>query len=281
MKVKLYITSKKHRVDFIGDYASTLKANFDVVGDLCDADILLVLGIWDPAASRWARRARKMGVPYVVIPLGDLSAWNTRTPIVRRTAQTLLFANPLVRHAQGLVATNQAEKKRLDDIRWNRHVTLITDYLFSSATTLEAMVAEYLSMADKTLADYDAKTRKRIWSRVEDIAQNHDDTPEKTLLFQLLLVRNRMPHKNIPPDELEKTYNLLMADNYDEDLLNHLVHRARLDAFAASLWQVLGQRHALGEGFMPSPPKKGRLAQKIASYVKPRPTLTHRGQAIG
>lgn len=270
MKVKLHITDKKHQVDFITDYVSTLKARFDVVSDLCDADILLVFGVWSHSASRLAHKALRMGIPYIVVPLGDLSAWNLRTPLAARAMQTLLFANRFVRRAQGLVATNHAEKVRLDDIRWNRHVTFIADYLFSSATDQETMVDDYQKLMARVLDKCDDDTRRRTRARVDAIAQDSDDKPEKRLLFQLLLIEGRMPHENIPAGELEKMYDLLMADNYDEDVLNQLIRRARLGAFAASLWQVLAQLRHLGEGFMPSPPKSGRLSRRIASYVRPR-----------
>ncbi len=272
MKVKFYITNKKRRVDFIADYVSTLKARFDMASDLSDADMLLVFGIWDYSASRLARKALRMGIPYIAVPLGDLSAWNLRTPLASRAMQTVLFANRLVRHAQGLIATNHAEKKRLDEIKWNRHVSLVTDYLFSSSTDQETMVGDYRNVMDRVLEKYDDNTRRLARARADAIAQNSDDTPEKRLLFQLMLIKGRMPHENVPSGQLEKMYTLLMADDYDEDTLCLLIHRARLDAFAASLWHVLAQLHQLGEGFMPSPPADDRLSRRIASYVRPRPS---------
>ena len=44
---------------------------------------LLLLGGWDYKLSRTAHKAKRIGVPYVIVPLGDLSPWNLKHPLSR------------------------------------------------------------------------------------------------------------------------------------------------------------------------------------------------------
>ena len=53
-------------------YIETLQQRLDIADNIEDADVVLFLGAWSYQGFRLAQRSRKMGIPYIVCPLGDI-----------------------------------------------------------------------------------------------------------------------------------------------------------------------------------------------------------------
>ena len=106
-----------------------------------------------------------------------------------------------------------------------------------------------------------AEHERRLQAQIADMS---DDL----ICRQLLTIYARIPHRDIPREAIDKLHQLLMADNYDEDLLAKEIGQLRLTSFSASLFQSMRDITQLTEGFMPLPPKEGKLAKRISRYVR-------------
>ena len=80
MNVYLFIDRRKKSVDVHGEYAQLLREGCEAADTLAEADVVHLLGAWSFKAARIARRARRMGIPYMVTPLGAVSPWNRTHP---------------------------------------------------------------------------------------------------------------------------------------------------------------------------------------------------------
>ena len=85
MKVNLFISKHKKTLKMYLPYIEALQQKFDITGNLVDADIVMILGAWTRQGAQLARMSRKMGIPYIVCPLGDLSERNCRNPHFKRS----------------------------------------------------------------------------------------------------------------------------------------------------------------------------------------------------
>ena len=80
MNVYLFIDRRKKSVDVHGEYAQLLREGCETADTLAEADVVHLLGAWSFKAARIARCARRMGIPYMVTPLGAVSPWNRTHP---------------------------------------------------------------------------------------------------------------------------------------------------------------------------------------------------------
>lgn len=94
------------------------------------------------------------------------------------------------------------------------------------------------------------------------------DQTKDAIITQIMQIRSRMPHKNIPQKYLDDLHTLLYADNYDEDAINKELANLKLSSYAASVFQAMKEKTGLTEGFMPLPAKKGWKSKKILKYIK-------------
>ena len=125
MKVYLFISKHKKTLKMYLPYIEALQQKFDITSNLVDADIVMILGAWTRQGAQLARMSRKMGIPYIVCPLGDLSERNCRNPHFKRSLQTLMYQKAMYRHSDLIIATTPLEKAYLEKLGWNKHITLI------------------------------------------------------------------------------------------------------------------------------------------------------------
>ncbi len=91
---------------------------------------------------------------------------------------------------------------------------------------------------------------------------------KEPIIAQILQIKSRMPHQNIPQNYLDSLHTLLYADNYDEDAINEELQTLKLSGYAAAVFQAMTEKTGLTEGFMPLPAKKSRKSKEILKYVK-------------
>ena len=84
MKVFLFVSKQKKLYKMYMPYLDALNKQLDIVKQMADADIVLIVGAWTIKGAQLARQARKMGIPYIVCPLGDISERNCKNPRFRR-----------------------------------------------------------------------------------------------------------------------------------------------------------------------------------------------------
>lgn len=258
MKVYLFISKQKKLFKMYAPYLETLSHQLDVTQEMSDADIVLILGAWTMKGAQVGKKARKMGIPYIVCPLGDISERNRRNPYIKRNFQTWMYQKKLYQQAAIIIATTPMEKTYLEQLAWNEHIALIRNYSYSHLTSENAMVEDWYHADTSTLADFEK-------NKAEDIASKTKDA----IVAQIMQIQSRMPHKNIPQQYLDDLHDLLYADNYDEDTVNEELSKWKLTHYAASVFQAMTEKTGLTEGFMPLPSKKNRKSKEILRYVKP------------
>lgn len=238
-------------------YILALTCNLEVTTLMDDADVVIILGAWTQKGARVARQARKMRIPYLICPLGDISDRNRHNPGFKRSLQTVLYQKSMIKKAAAIIATTPLEQNYLLSLEWNKQVLLIRNYACSHLVSLQKMLETWIDSSKEVLNTFERVKAEAIVSlSVSPIVQ------------QILQIKSRMPHRNIPLSYLTDLHNLLYADNYDEDELAVEFKKLKISSYAASVFQVMSQKTGLTEGFMPISSKQGSLAKKIMKYVK-------------
>lgn len=262
MKAYLFISSQKKQYAMYQSYIDVLGKMCDISDSLADSDIVFIIGAWNPKGARLARKSCKMGIPYIVCPLGDLSERNRKTSWLKRTIQSAAYQRRMYRHANLILATTPMEKDNLMKLGWNKNVLLLRYCNYTKAITESEMTEDLQKTGAIVLSNFEQQKVEAIASQTKD-----------AIATQIMQIRSRMPHRNIPQNYFDELHTLLYADNYDEDALNAELASLKLSSFAASVFQAMTEKTGLTEGFMPLPPKKGRKSKQILKYVT---TLTYK-----
>lgn len=258
MKAYLFISSEKKQYAVFQAYLAALGKMCDITSALPEADIVLIIGAWSTKGALLARQSRKMGIPYIVCPLGDLSARNKKSPFLKRAIQVAAYQKRMCRNADLVIATTPMERDYLTRLGWSKGVILLRYFNYTHAITDGEMVATMREMGATTLTLFEQRKAEMIASKTQD-----------AIITQIMQIQSRMPHKNIPRKYLDDLHTLLYADNYDEDVLNAELSALKLTSFAASVFQAMSEETGLTEGFMPLPAKKGSKSKQILKYVSP------------
>ena len=257
MKVFLFVSKQKKLYKMYMPYLDALNKQLDIVKQMADADIVLIVGAWTIKGAQLARQARKMGIPYIVCPLGDISERNCKNPHFKRSLQTLMYQKKLYQKAHLLIATTPIEKTYLEKKAWNTNISLIRYFGYSHLTSENNMAEDWYHADTSTLSIFEQHKAEAIAAQTKD-----------AIIAQILQIQSRMPHQNIPQSYLDDLHDLLYADNYDEDAINEELAKLKLSDYAASVFQAMTEKTGLTEGFMPQPAKKGRKSKEILKYVK-------------
>lgn len=239
-------------------YIETLSKNLDITTtSMADADVVMLMGAWTMKGARLAKQARRMDIPYIVCPLGDLSEYNCKSPKLKRTLQKAIYLKTMCRKAEAVVATTPMEQEYLARQGWNKNVQLVRYFGYSHLATEQSTTDEWKATHASTLADHEKRKAEWIASLTQE-----------PIVAQIMQIKSRMPHKNIPQPYLDDLHALLYADNYDEDAVNEQLRKLKIDPFAASVFQAMTEKTGLTDGFMPLPAKKSRKSREILTYVK-------------
>ncbi len=257
MKVYLFISKQKQLYKMYLPYIEALHQKLDLTKQLADADIVLILGAWTMAGAQLARKSRKMGIPYIVCPLGDISERNRKNPRFKRSLQSAFYQKGMYRKADLIIATTPMEKDYLSKLGWNKNISLIRYFAYSHLTSEEATMEDWLNADETALANFERRKAEAIATKTQD-----------AIIAQIMQIQSRMTHKNIPQKYLDDLHALLYADDYDEDAINEELDKLKLSSYAASVFQAMTDKTGLTEGFMPLPAKKGRKSKEILRYVR-------------
>ena len=257
MRIYLFISKQKKMLQMYLPYIEALKQKFDICPSLADADIVLIFGAWTRKGAQLASKSRKMGIPYIVCPLGDISERNRRNPHLKRMLQTILYQKRMYRHANLLVASTPMERNYLMKLGWNNRIILTRYFGYSHLTTVDGMMHDGNDTSVTTLSDFEQRKADAIAKQTE-----------QPIIAQIMQIQSRMPHQNIPQSYLDDLHTLLYADNYDEDAINEELRKLKLADYAAAVFQAMTEKTGLTEGFMPLPAKKSRKSKEILRYVK-------------
>ncbi len=257
MKVYANINKAKNDTGIYLPYITAIGQYLDVADNLYDADIILLLGGWSYRQARIAARARHIGVPYIMIPFGDFSDWTRCHPLSSRFLQRSFYQVNMARKSECLIATTPLEKENLVSLAWNEDVRMVR-YSAYTRMTNDQLMTDGIRIISKSV----------LQACEERLDKEFAGMSDSSICQQILRISKRMPHRNIPVSYLERLHTLLLADNYDEDALEEEMRKLRITDFAAALFHVMREQTGLTEGFMPIPYKKGKLANRIKSYLR-------------
>ena len=257
MKVYLFISKTKKLLKMYLPYTEAISQQLDTTKQLADADIVLILGAWTMEGAQLARKSRKMGIPYIVCPLGDISERNYKNPKFKRSLQSFFYQKTMYQKANLIIASTPMEKAYLAKLGWNKNISLIRYFGYSHLTTEGATMEDWANANTTTLDDFEHRKAEAIAAKTKE-----------AIVAQILQIQSRMPHKNIPQKYIDNLHTLLYADNYDEDAINKEFENLKLSSYAASVFQAMTDKTGLTEGFMPLPAKKGRKSKEILKYLK-------------
>ena len=257
MKVNLFISKQKSLCKMYLPYIEALRQKLDTTQQLVDADIVLIIGAWTMEGAQLARKSRKMGIPYIVCPLGDISERNRKNPHFKRSLQSFIYQKDMYKKADLIIATTPMENDYLSKLGWNKNVSLIRYFGFSQLTNEEITMEDWENTNATTLANFEKCKAEAIAAQTQD-----------PIIAQIMQIQSRMPHKNIPQKYLDDLHTLLYADNYDEDAIHEELDKLKLSSYAASVFQAMTDKTGLTEGFMPLPAKKNRKSKEIFKYIK-------------
>ena len=257
MKAYLFISKQKKLLSMYTPYIEALRQGLDITNDIVDADIAVIIGAWTMKGAQLAKQSRKMGIPYIVCPLGDISERNDKNPHMKRCFQKALYQKEMYNQAEFLIATTPMEERYLVQNKWNNNISLIRYFGYSHLTTEQAMLKSWTELEEKVFADFEQRKAEGI------AAITHD-----AIIAQILQIKSRMPHKNIPQRYLDDLHTLLYTDDYDEDAILAEMSKLKLTDYASSVFLAMTEKTGLTEGFMPIPAKEGRKSREILKYVK-------------
>ena len=257
MKVYLFFSKQKKLLKMYLPYIETLNLKLDITDNLVDADIVLIVGAWTISGAQLARKSRKMGIPYIVCPLGDISERNRKNPYIKRSLQMYMYQRDMYQKASLIIATTPMEKDYLSQLKWNENINLIRYFGYSHLTSQQSMQGDWEHTNTSTLSTFEK-------IKAEAIAEQTKDA----IIAQILQIKSRMPHKNIPQKYMDDLHTLLYADDYDEDAIHEELNKLKITDYAASVFQAMTENTGLTEGFMPVPAKKGRKSKEIQHYIK-------------
>ena len=257
MKVYLFISQEKKLLKMYLPYIDALNQELDITKSLANADVVLILGAWTMEGARLSHKSRKMGIPYIVCPLGDLSERNRKNPYLKRSLQVIMYQKAMYQNADLVIATTPMEQDYLTKLGWNKRISLVRYFGYSHLTSEGAMKEEWNDTNASTLADFEQRKAAAIAAQTKE-----------AIIAQIMQIHSRMPHRNIPQQYLDDLHTLLYADDYDEDAINQELSQLKLSDYAAAVFQAMTEKTGLTEGFMPLPAKKGRKSKEILKYVK-------------
>ncbi len=256
MKAYMFISKHKSQYPMYKAYFEAMRQELDVTDILKDADVAFIMGAWTMEGARLAKQCFKMGIPYIVCPMGDISERNRKNPYLKRTIQSAVYQKGMYKKASLVVATTPLEQSYMARLGWNKHIVLLRYFHYSHLITENEMKEWLQKMGATTLSCFEQQKAEAIAARTKE-----------AIIAQILQIQSRMPHKNIPQKYLDDLHTLLYADNYDEDAICAELKSLKLSSYSASVFQAMTEKTGLTEGFMPLPAKKGRKSKQILKYI--------------
>ena len=249
MRIQLYASDKTRNDEISGQLISALERLYQGHSDVLltdeNPDIVHVFGAWEHETAKFASFLYRKTIPYVYSPLGGLLPWKVKRSsmedhqLVLFTAQKKMTVQASMVHVCG-----KLEKQSLEESKWNKAIIFIKNPVITNDITEEQMAEEMLKTYGEIIASYHFKVHEEIQNKVNDLEE--EDEMQESL------------------DELS---HIMTAAEYDEDAMEALLQKHRLDLFAARLEQVLLDNSTLTEGFTTLPPRQDKVTDLIKNSI--------------
>ncbi len=234
----------------------------DDQADFADVDILHIVACWDHHASRLAEKAVKMGIPYIISPMGGISPWNLYKPRTQRLIQKFRYQRSMVRKASAILATDELEREFIVESKWNSRVYRVSNCIFTGSIAASDMTHEIAKVYEDVFQHFEKEHAEKIAAKV------NGESAEHKVVEQIMLIYDRMPHQNIPMNRVKTLKALLYTTEYSDDEVEKILKKVKLTTFAQQLFAAMSKKVELTEGFMPMAPKNDSRSKTIGKYMK-------------
>ena len=94
-----------------------------------------------------------------------------------------------------------------------------------------------------------------------------EDENIRLIYGKILAIQHQYNRGNVMQESLDELSHIMTAAEYDEDAMEALLQKHRLDLFAARLEQVLLDNSTLTEGFTTLPPRQDKVTDLIKNSI--------------
>ena len=166
MKILHYIPKTSHG-GIIFDDLTTLVAAMKPLADVqvttknADAipilekgqtDILHIHACWNCKAAQIAKKAHKQGVAVVISPHWQLEPYiRMHEQHITKVVKTALYQYKMIRQADALQVSTEAERKNLIYLGWNKRCDVVRSSLLNSSVTAETMARSMMDFYQKVI----------------------------------------------------------------------------------------------------------------------------------
>lgn len=267
MRIRIYASpdiKKEHPFcDFINMINRRIAMTNGYVVTEEQPDIVHIIGCWDQEAFRITKKMCNMRIPYVYSTMEGLLPWNRE-----KWSDNILFYShqkKAISHAALILAGGELEKNSLEELKWNKHITTITNPLTTNSVTEENTIQLLLSYYEHVKKEHEKTIRCEIEQNVKSMPLDNDDARKvmRMFMYASYLCRRKM----IPQNFLDEFSQILTTTDYDENLMENMLCKNNLIMMAARIEQVMADESTLTEGFMPVTARDDKETDKIKNYI--------------
>lgn len=270
MRIQLYASDKTRNDEISGQLISVLERLYQGHSDVLltdeNPDIVHVFGAWEHETAKFASFLYRKTIPYVYSPLGGLLPWKVKRSSME-DHQLVLFAaqKRMTVQASMVHVCGKLEKQSLEESKWNKAIIFIKNPVITNDITEEQMAEEMLKTYGEIIASYHFKVHEEIQNKVNNLEE--EDENIRLIYGKILAIQHQYNRGNVMQESLDELSHIMTAAEYDEDAMEALLQKHRLDLFAARLEQVLLDNSTLTEGFTTLPPRQDKVTDLIKNSI--------------
>ena len=270
MRIQIYASDKTRNDETSGPLISSLEHAYrDQSGVILtdeNPDIVHIFGAWEHDTAKYAALLHKKTIPYVYSPLGGLMPWKLKRTSLEESQLVLYDSQKrMTMQASMIHVCGQLERQSVENTTWNKNIILLKNPVVTNDISVETMTEEMLKTYGEIIASYHFKVHEEIQNKVSNLEEEDENI---RLIFGKILAAQHQFHRGyIMQETLADLSHVMTAADYDEDAMENLLRKHRLDGFAARLEQVLLDNSTLTEGFTTLPPIQDKGTEQIKESI--------------
>lgn len=245
--------------------------NMEIVDD--KEDVVHAFGLWNHTWTNKVRRIRKREVPIIFTCLsGASSLYNTsgnliHNRFVRKSITNIVNANAMI-HSCG-----KYEKEALQRIAPNANVSIIHNPNFTKSVTIEDTLGYFIQLYKQVINDNDIKIFDDIESNVSaKLDKSLCNSPVEytnivEIATRIIYLQHLYNKRAIPQSYLDEISECMTSYDYNEKLMNRLLHDMNKYQLASYVMALLSSASTLTEGFMPVPLCESKIVENMRKCI--------------
>ena len=273
MRVELYAPKGVVSDQVSHDLLTMLRHHLSQMPDVkvtTDApDIIHIFGAWNYHSARHLFKAHRLRIPTVWSPLGGLCEWVTADKPTEKQLKALAYQRKMLRLADTVHVMSTIEHMEVAKYKDSKGIALIPNAIITNQISEEEMARQLAACYQQTISLYDKRIRSEIETFLGESGVSCKAEEEQIIkICRQTLYIDYYRHRNtIPLSLLNQLSHTLTTSDYNEDALVDTHRRLKQMPLFQSLLQVMAERCALTEGFMPDTPADNRLTKTIRKLI--------------